>query len=204
MEIQEEQQNYVHKAKLIAKHREKLGSIASSKIRKTGMIPAVIYGRSKDPLHIILEEKEVTKLYKQPQYISRVIDIDLDGEIYKVTPQDLDFHYLTDIITHADFYLISGEKHKMRLPLVYKNQFTCKGVKAGGYLNIIKRFILVEADSNDLPQKFEIDMQNIAANVVLRISDLKLPDNVKPLEDLNATIASVIGKKGKAEETENQ
>ena len=61
---------------LAAELREELGTGASRALRKRGMVPATIYGAGKEPLSISVEEKEITKYYRKPQYISQLFELE--------------------------------------------------------------------------------------------------------------------------------
>ncbi len=60
---------------LAAEVREDLGTGASRALRKRGMVPAIIYGADKKPLSIAIEQKEITKYYRKPQFISQIFEI---------------------------------------------------------------------------------------------------------------------------------
>ena len=86
---------------LAAEMREELGTGASRALRQKGMIPATIYGADKKPMSISVEEKEITKYYRRPQYITQVIEFEIGQKKFKVLPKAIDLHPITEIVTHG-------------------------------------------------------------------------------------------------------
>ena len=145
---------------LAAEMREELGKGASRALRIKGMVPATIYGAGKEPMSIAIAEKEITKYYRKPQYISQQIQFEIGQKKYKVLPKAIDLNPITEIVRHADFVFIENDMQKMEVPLVYTNKDECIGIKRGGYFNTVRRLITILCPVANLPRKIEI-MYNI-------------------------------------------
>jgi large subunit ribosomal protein L25 len=187
---------------LAAKNRDSLGKGASRALRKEGMVPAVVYGAGKKPISIAIEEKEITKYYRKPQYISQVIEFELEGKRFKVLPKAIDLHPITEMVRHADFVFLEDKLQKMEIPVVYKNKENCLGVKRGGYFNIVKRTLSILCPVNNLPRKIEIDTTNLPIGTSIKAKNASIPEGSNLLENPEFVIASIIGKKGKSGDTE--
>ncbi len=185
---------------LVAHLREDTGTGSARALRRNKMVPAIIYGAGKEPLSIAVEEKELTKYYRKPQYISQVIQFEIGGKKHKVLPKDVQLHPITEVVSHADFIFLDKKMQKMKVPLVYKNKEICFGVKKGGYFNIIKRFLNILCPVESMPRKIEFDVTDMAIATSMRAKEAKLPEGAKLLDDPNFVIASIIGKKGKTED----
>ncbi|HJK87361.1 MAG TPA: hypothetical protein QKA14_00695, partial [Candidatus Megaira endosymbiont of Hartmannula sinica] len=73
--------------------RENTGTSASRKLRREGFVPVVIYSNKMPPVHLYIEEREITKYYRKPRYITQQFCIDTGKEKYKVIPKCTP-HYL--------------------------------------------------------------------------------------------------------------
>ena len=118
---------------LIAQIREEVGTGASRSLRKKGMVPATIYGTGNNTLSIAIEEKEITKYYRKPQYMSQVFQLEIGSKKHKVLPKDIQLNPITDVVSHADFIFLGNKMQKMKVPVVYLNNENSIGVKRGGY-----------------------------------------------------------------------
>lgn len=178
--------------------REETGTGPARALRRRGMVPATIYGAGNKPLSVALEEKELTKYYRKPQYISRLIDIEIEGKKYRVLPKTIDLHPITEVVRHADFVFLEKKMQKMHVPIVYANKDICIGIKRGGYFNTVRRVLNILCPIDKLPRKIEIDTTNMQVGSRIKASDATLPEGAKLLENPEFVIASIIGKKGKS------
>lgn len=188
---------------LAAEMREKVGTGAARALRKKGMVPATIYGAGKDPISISIEEKEITKYYRKPQYISQLIEFEVGKTKYKVLPKAIELNPITEIVRHADFVFLEEKMQKMQVPVVYENKETCIGIKRGGYFNTVKRLLTISCPIDKLPRKIEIDTENMGIGTSIKAKEVILPKGAKLLEDPELVIASIIGKRGKTESLED-
>ncbi len=183
---------------LAAEMREELGTGASRALRKRGMVPATIYGAGKEPMSIAVEEKELTKYYRRPQYISQVIQFEIGQKKFKVLPKAIDLHPITEIARHADFVFLENKLQKMEVPVVYANKENCIGIKRGGYFNTVKRSLTLLCPVDDLPRKIEIDVTDMPISTSLKAKEVALPEGTKLIGDPEFVIASIIGKRGRS------
>lgn len=184
---------------LIAQIREEVGTGASRSLRKKGMIPATIYGTGKNALSIAIEEKEITKYYRKPQYVSQVFQLEIGSKKHKVLPKDIQLNPITDVVSHADFIFLGNKMQKMKVPVVYLNNEISAGVKRGGYFNTVRRFLTILCPIENLPRKIEIDTVNMPIGKSIKAKEAILPEGAKLLDNPEFVIASIVGKKGKAE-----
>ena len=184
---------------LMAQIREEVGTGASRSLRKKGMVPATIYGTGKDALSIAIEEKEITKYYRKPQYMSQVFQLEIGSKKHKVLPKDTQLNPITDVVSHADFIFLGNKMQKMKVPVVYLNNENSLGVKRGGYFNTVRRFLTILCPVENLPRKIEIDTVNMPIGKSIKAKEAVLPEGAKLLDNPEFVIASIVGKKGKAE-----
>jgi len=187
---------------LAAELREEVGTGSSRALRIKGMVPATIYGAGKKPLSIAIEEKEITKLYRKPQYISQVIQFEIGGKKHKVLPKAIELNPITEIVRHADFVFLETKMQKMQVPLVYANKETSIGVKRGGYFNTVRRFLNIMCPVENLPRKIEINVSDMVIGKSIKAGEAPLPEGSKLLDRADFVIASIIGRKGKEDAAE--
>lgn len=184
---------------LKAQLRTKSGTGPSRELRRNGMIPAIIYGPNKDPIAIAIDEKEITKYYKRPLFLSQIFELDIDGIKYKALPKTAELHLIKEMVTHVDFVFIEDKVQKLSVPIVYLNKTTSIGIKRGGYFNTVRRTLNISCPVKSLPRSIEIDVAKVRIGESIKASQAQLPEGAILLDNPNFVIASIIGKKGKGD-----
>ncbi|WP_375334000.1 50S ribosomal protein L25/general stress protein Ctc [Candidatus Tisiphia endosymbiont of Xenochironomus xenolabis] len=187
---------------LAAEMREKFGTGAARDLRRRGMVPAVVYGANKQPLAVSIEEKEITKHYRKPGFISSIVQIKVGNKTHKVLPKAIELHPITDIVRHVDFVHLEEKTQTMEVPVVYEGKERALGVKRGGFFNIIKRTITLLCDVNNIPKNINIDVSNMLIGQSLKAKGIKLPEGTQLASKSDFIIATIIGRKGSKAETE--
>lgn len=189
---------------LAAEMREELGRGASRALRRRGIVPATIYGAGKEPMSIAIEEKELTKYYRKPQYISQVIQFEIGQKKFKVLPKAIDLHPTIEVVRHADFVFLENKMQKMEVPVVYVNKLDCIGVKRGGYFNTVKRTLTLLCPVDNLPRKIDVDVTDMPIASSMKAKEAPLPEGATLLCDPEFVIASIIGKRGKSSDLDDE
>lgn len=184
---------------LPAEMREGVGTGSARALRREGKVPATIYGAGKKPLSVAVAEKEMTKYYRLPQFITQVFELEIGEKKHKVLPKAIQLHPVKEVVRHVDFVFLEKDMQKMKVPVVFKNKESCLGVKRGGYFNTVQRALEISCPVNALPRKLEIDVINHPVGSRIKAGDLKLPEGAKLHIDPKFVIANIIGKRGKSE-----
>ena len=175
---------------LQAKAREITGKKVSE-LRNQDIIPAIIYGKSLQPINISLNSKDFEKVFKKAGDTT-VIDLQIEGskENHKALIQKVDYTPTRDRITHIELLAISlTDKVKVEVPVILINTEIAE--KLGGNLILNLDEIEVEALPGDLPHQIEIDCSIFTEfGHTIYIRDLKLNSNIKILEELDSPIVS--------------
>ncbi|WP_342272126.1 50S ribosomal protein L25/general stress protein Ctc [Candidatus Tisiphia endosymbiont of Parasteatoda lunata] len=187
---------------LAAEMREKFGTGVARELRRKGMVPAIVYGAGKEALAVSIEEKEITKHYRKPGFISTVIQIKVGSKTHKVLPKAVELHPITDIVRHVDFVHLEEKTQRMEVPIVYEGKERALGVKRGGFFNIIKRTITLLCDVNNIPKNINIDVTNMHIGQSLKAKSIKLPEGVQLASNNDFIMATIIGRKGSKSEDE--
>jgi len=157
------------------------GTGASRRLRRTGRIPAVIYGAGKDAVAIELDHKEVFYKLKNESFHATILKLNLDGKGEQVLLRDYQMHPFRPVVMHVDFQRVNPkEKIHMKVPLHFSNADIAPGVKlSAGIVSHIITEVDVACLPKDLPEFIEVDLSNLAAGHSIHLSELKLGKGIE-------------------------
>ena len=173
--------------------REGTSSGSTNKLRASGFIPAILYG-GKDPNQkISIEKKAIREIISSENFLSKVLELDIDGKKEKVLPRDVAYNVISEEPIHIDFMrVVSGKKIILEIPVKFINHPDSPGLKKGGVLNIVRRAVELKCPAENIPSDITIDLKGTDIGTSLKISSVKLPDNVLPtITDRDFVIATV-------------
>ena len=162
-------------------------------LRSKGLIPAILYGGDNPNLKISVDEKLLNKVFNSDSFLSTIIDLNIDGQMEKVIPRDISYHVISDKPIHIDFMRVSkGSKIILQIPVIFKNNKDCPGLKSGGVLNIVRRKVELSCSAENIPENLIVDLANLEIGTSIKISSVKLPENVIPtITDRDFVVATV-------------
>jgi len=175
---------------LSAKIRKDLGK-KSKKIRKNGMVPAVLYGPKIKPQPIEVSLNQFKKVLKEAGE-SSLISLQVDQKKYMVLIHAFDRDPLTSEIIHIDFYQpILTKEVEVAVPLVFEGEAPAVKDFGGTFIKEISE-IMVKALPEKLPYEIKVDIGSLRTfeNEIL-VKDLNFPEGVKILRDPNDIVAVV-------------
>ena len=177
-------------ATLTASPRSDVGKGAARKLRSSARIPGVIYGHHRDAQPLAIDARELEKLLGQIAPGTTVVELNLGGRVSRTLIREIQRHPFKRQVLHIDFQeLVAGEKITVDIPIVLVG--TAAGVKDGGTVEEVTREVTVEVDPANIPSHFEIDISHLGINDSVHVSDIKIPEGVELLADLEATVAVV-------------
>ncbi|MDA3852144.1 MAG: 50S ribosomal protein L25 [Spirochaetaceae bacterium] len=188
---------------LIAQTRTELGKGATGRLRKEGMIPAIIYGY-KDLLNISVNAREFHSSFKTISE-NTIIDIALDKKSYQVLVKDFQSDIVKGSIEHLDFYEIEkGKVLKTRVPL--KLNGNPPGVKEGGILVQKVEELEIECLPKDLPEVMPVDISAMNIGDSIHVRDLVVAKGLRILDNEDNTVVGISAPKTVTvdEETEEE
>lgn len=193
----------MERIKIKVNSREEKGKEAIKKLRKQGLVPAVVYS-SDTNITLLIPSTSLNVLRLMHYSENAIIDMEIEGNAkIKTMPvfiKDIQFDPITDKVIHIDFLKVSlKEKIKVHVPIVLKGE--AKGVKEdGGVLDQVLRDLEIEALPLDVPEKIEVDISGLKIGDSLHVENLTIPANVKVITDLKTTFVSVAAKEEEPEE----
>lgn len=159
--------------------RTKLGKAVGT-LRRSGFIPAVLYGHGVTAAPLTLERKSFEKVYQQVGE-STLLDLTIDGgKPVKVLIQAVQVHPTSGVVQHVDFHQIKmDEKLVVDIPLKFVGESPAvKGL--GGVLVRVVNELKVECLPQDLVHEIEVDISSLKEfNQDIKVQELKLPDGIK-------------------------
>ena len=178
---------------LKALKREKLTSGSNNKLRASGFIPAILYG-GKDPnQNISVSKKELSSIINSDTFLSKVLEIELEGKKEKVIPRDVSYNVISEEPVHIDFMrIVSGKKIILEIPVKFINHPDSPGLKRGGVLNIVRRRVELKCPAEGIPDEIVVDLTGTDIGTSIKISSVKLPESVIPtITDRDFVVATV-------------
>ena len=181
----------MEKYKVIERTKE-TGSTYS--LLNKGMVPGIVYGKGTEPTKIAFEDKVLAKLMHTGAFYSTILDLEIDGKTEKVLPKQLQYHPVTDKLIHFDFLRVQNDtKVTVEVPVEFLNQETCPGLKKGGVLNLVRREVELSCNANNIPDKLFFDLINSEIGDSIKISNIDLPEGVKPtITDRDFVVATLV------------
>ena len=165
-----------------------------NKLRSDGFIPAILYGGKKDNICLSLKKLHLREIIKTETFMSKVVELDIDGNLEKVLPKDITYDIMSDEPNHIDFMrIVKGSKSVLNIPVKFINHDKSPGLKKGGVLNTVRRKVELKCPAENIPNEIVVDLDNTEINSSLKISSVKLPENVLPtITDRDFVIATVV------------
>jgi large subunit ribosomal protein L25 len=192
----------MERIKIQVSKREEKGKGPIGRLRKTGVVPAVVYSENMNVLlSISIESLKVLRAIHFSE--SAILDMNITGgEKIKSIPvliKDIQFNPITEAVDHIDFLKVSlKEKIKVHVPIVLKGE--AAGVKEGEcVLTQALREIEVEGLPLDIPEHIDLDISELTIGHSIHAETVKLPDNIIMMTDPQETIVA-LGLKKEEEE----
>jgi large subunit ribosomal protein L25 len=180
--------------KLKARFRDEFGKEHAKKLRKKGIIPAVVYGAQTAPLPLEVEAKVFHALLRSGLGENIIFTLNIEAQEdggKKVLIRELQRDPVLGDILHIDFQQISLTK-KLTINVPVQLLGTSIGVQQdGGILQHVLRELEVQCLPTDIPEKVEVDVTNLKIGDSIHVGDIKL-ENVEILSDPQGSIVSVV------------
>lgn len=173
----------VQTVRIEAVARERAGKGAARATRREGLVPGVVYGAKQEATLVALDPRDVMKEVTKGGWQSHFYEVAVkDGPTERTVMREVQFHPVTDRPVHVDFQRVApGARLRVRVPVTFLHEDTSPGIKAGGVLNVVRREIEVMAETDRIPEKFEIDLAEAKIGDGLRWSAIKENFGARPV-----------------------
>jgi large subunit ribosomal protein L25 len=173
-----------------AEIREIVGKKVNS-LRRSGIIPAILYGHGKKPVNLSVNAKDFSAIFKKAGETS-LVELVVGGKKHNVLVHDLARNPLTDETIHIDFFEVRmDEKIKTKVPLVFVGESLA--IKSdGGVLVRALQEVEIEALPKDLPKEIVIDISPLKTfEDKLLIKNIVMAGSIKILAGQDDVVALV-------------
>lgn len=169
-----------------------------NRLRHIGEVPAVIYGARRKSERVSLKAadiKAVLRNLKPGRLPTTLFELQHGNEVCKAIVKDIQYHPTNYEILHIDFAIVTPDLPvTVNVPIICDGVAECAGIKLGGFLRQVRRSLKVSCLPDAIPAEFSIDIRNMQMLEQKRLSDLQIPEGVKPLVSLKEVVV-VIGKR---------
>jgi large subunit ribosomal protein L25 len=178
------------RVKLSVTERTKLGSAESRRLRRQGLIPGVLYGRS-EPVAICIGERDLRAALSTPAGSHAVLEVAIDGgREHSAILKEYQRDKVRGTITHVDLQEIRLDQ-KIHSAVAVTLLGEPAGVKEGGVLSQVVTEVHVEGLPLEIPQHLEVDASGMHVGDSLRLAELRVPDGITLLDDPETVLATV-------------
>ena len=178
-----------------AKPRQGGGKNDARRLRRTGMIPAVVYGAGQDAMAIAVDPKQMRRILNSDSGHNSIFDLTLDGQSAKVMIVDWQYEPIKSALLHVDLKRIAMDKVlRVSVPIVLKGE--APGVKVqGGIMEQLLREVEIECLPADIPGHIDADVSQLEFGQVIRVSELPHSGSIKFITEENQPVAHVVAVK---------
>jgi large subunit ribosomal protein L25 len=164
-------------------------------IRRKGNIPSILYSQSRPTEQIEINGTEFSSCLRQiPQgrLSTTVFSLASGNTEVKALVKDIQYHPTTYQVLHLDFVELSDTAPvSVKVPVECVGVGDCSGIKLGGFLRQVIRYVKVECLPKAIPAKFEIDVKDLGMRQSRRVSDIQMPKGIRPLAKLSEVVVVI-------------
>jgi large subunit ribosomal protein L25 len=174
------------------------GTRVARRLRKSGRIPAVIYGHKQAVVPVTLSHDDVLQMIKAPGHLA---ELDLGGTTETVLIRDVQWDYLGKEVLHLDFARVSAEEIvETEVPLELRGQPA--GLAAGGVLEHLVHSLSVKCRAGAIPDAIKVDISDLQVDQGIHVRELKLPPDVTVDADPDLLLVHVVSRAAEPESAE--
>lgn len=179
------------RVKLVVQNRAVLGSAEARRLRRQGLIPGVLYGREQ-PVPITIPERDLRAALTGHGGSHAVLDVVVDsGKTHSSVLKEYQQDPVKGYITHVDL-----QEVRLDQPIHAAVSITlvgdARGVKEGGVLTQVATQVNVEALPLEIPEHLELDVSDLGIGDSARLSQVRVPDGVTILDDVEETLVASV------------
>ncbi len=176
---------------LVAEQRSDFGSRPAGRLRRDGLVPAVVYGLATDTLNVAVPARELGHILQGDGGVNTLITLQLDGDDVLTLARQIQRDPLRGDFVHVDFIRIRRDVAvAAEIPVHLVGEAT--GVRDGGLLEQLVFSLQIEAKPEAIPNNIEVDVSELEIGDQLRIADLRLPADVAVQHEADELVAQVV------------
>lgn len=187
---------------LQAKKRDNFSRATTKQIRREGFIPAVVYGKEKEPQTVSVENIELLKTVRD-EGRNAIISLDIEnGNSVDVMLHEYQTDPVKGEVIHVDFYVVDMSE-EMDVAVTLRLDGDAAGVKDGGILQQPLYELQVRAKPREIPEEIAVDISELAIGDSISVADIPVSDKYELIDDAETTIAVVLPPESETESEED-
>ena len=193
-------------ATLVAATRQTRGKNEARRLRRTGRLPAVVYGKAPmESVAVDVDPKAVMRILHSESGVNTLVDLQVDGsDSGKVLIKDIQHDPVTDALLHVDFFHLAMDKAIIvTVPVTLRGE--AAGVKQqGGLLDFVTREFQIECMPAEIPEHVDIDVSDLMIGDGVRVRDVAEGADWTPVSDRDTLLVHVTTAKTGSDEDEEE
>ena len=179
---------------LSVKKRTGFGKGANRRLRAEALVPGVYYTADGQNIPVQMPELPLVKMYEQVGR-TNVFQLELEDEngaktLHPVFVWDAQYSPVKSTFTHVDFLGVDLDK-EIQIKVQVEYAGTPKGCKVGGSMETYRDEVVLAAKPADMPRKLVLDISGMEIGQTIRVSNMPLPEGVRPVYKSDYTMGSV-------------
>jgi large subunit ribosomal protein L25 len=178
---------------IVVHKRDVTGTRAANRLRKSGLIPGVLYGHGNAATLIAVEPHALRDALGTSAGTHAVLDVTFEGQKrgHKAIVKELELDRVKSTVIHVDLQEIRLDE-TIETTVSIRFDGDSKGVKAGGMLDESTREVTVKGIVTAIPEHLVLDISELDMNEALRVSDLQVPEGIEILAEADEVLCSVL------------
>jgi large subunit ribosomal protein L25 len=178
---------------IVVHKRDLTGTRAAKRLRKSGLIPGVIYGHGNDAVLIAVEPHALREALTTDAGTHAILDVTFEGQkrSHHAIVKDMTLDSVKSTVIHVDLQEIRlDETIETTVAIHFEGE--AKGVKAGGMLDESTREVTVKGIVTAIPEHLVVDVSELDMNETLQVSDLVVPEGIEIMAEADEVLCSVL------------
>ncbi len=177
-------------ATLIAERRPAAGKGPAGRIRREGLVPAVVYGLGDENVSVAVSQRELVHILSGGSGMNTLITLSIDGTEELAIARELQRHPVKGNVIHVDFVRVRADQTiQAEIPVHLTGE--AEGAVRGGVLEQLVHTLTVEAKPADFPPSIEHDVSALEIGGQVYVRDLTVPNGVTVLQNADELVAQV-------------
>jgi large subunit ribosomal protein L25 len=175
-----------------SKKRETSGKGPNRQLRRSGRIPAVLYGHKNETVSLEIDPKDIFRILHSQSGENTIFGLNVPGrERLNCLIKEYQLEPISHVLLHADLFEVAmDETLEVKVPVETKGE--PYGVKTeGGLMDVVHRELHVECLPGDIPEHIEVEVSDLKIGVMIRVKDLVVSDKIKILDDPETVVIAI-------------
>jgi large subunit ribosomal protein L25 len=173
-----------------ATKRQDVGSPGARRLRRQGLVPAVLYGHKLDTVHLTLPLKDVERLVHAHTHM---VSLEIGGTVETALIKEIQYDSMGDHLLHVDLARVAMDQ-KVSVTVPVELHGLAKGLAAGGVLEHLLKDVQVQCLPGDIPERIRVEIAGLEVGAAIRLRDIVPPPGVEFLQDPEMRVVSIRAK----------